>query len=184
MFHPLNAYDTDDGRVIIDLCRYERMFEKDLFGPFGDSMPTLDRWEIDPVVGTVTETRIDDRPQEFPRHNNSVGGRKHRYGYTAAVDLSTEGQMHGPIYKIDFDSGAVSEHDFGPGRGGAEPLFVADPQGAAEDDGWILTVVYDLGTDSSELHVLDARDVAGPAVAVISLPQRVPFGFHGNWVSG
>lgn len=48
--------------------------------------------------------------------------------------------------------------------------------------GWILTVVYDATIDSSELHILDAEDITGPEVASISLPQRVPFGFHGNWV--
>jgi carotenoid cleavage dioxygenase len=31
--------------------------------------------------------------------------------------------------------------------------------------------------------VLDARDVAGPAVATVHLPRRVPFGFHGSWVA-
>jgi len=31
--------------------------------------------------------------------------------------------------------------------------------------------------------VIDAPDFAGPAVAAITLPQRVPVGFHGNWVS-
>jgi len=183
VFHPLNAYDTDDGRVVVDLCRYESMFVDDLRGPFGDSLPTLDRWEIDPVAAKVTETRIDDRPQEFPRHNNAVGGRKHRYGYTSSVDMSTPGQIHGPINKIDFDTGAVTSHDFGPGIGGAEPIFVADPEARAEDDGWLLTVTYDPAHDSSALQILDARDVSAPAVASIGLPQRVPFGFHGNWVA-
>ena len=183
VFHPLNAYDTDDGRVVIDLCRYERVFDNDLSGPFGDSNGTLNRWEINPLTGTVTETCISDRPQDFPRHNNAVSGRKHRYGYTSAIDTSLEGQIHGPIYKIDVQTGTVTEHDFGPGRGGAESIFITDPDGSAEDDGWLLTVVYDLGTDSSELHILDDRDLTRPAVAVVSLPQRVPFGFHGNWVS-
>ncbi|MDG1267239.1 MAG: carotenoid oxygenase family protein [Ilumatobacter sp.] len=46
----------------------------------------------------------------------------------------------------------------------------------------MLTVVYDATTDQSELHILDAEDISGPEVATIALPQRVPFGFHGNWV--
>jgi 8'-apo-carotenoid 13,14-cleaving dioxygenase len=52
----------------------------------------------------------------------------------------------------------------------------------AEDDCWILTVVYDAAADASELCILDAQDISGPEVARIELPQRVPFGFHGNWV--
>jgi carotenoid cleavage dioxygenase len=31
--------------------------------------------------------------------------------------------------------------------------------------------------------VLDAQDVGRGYVARVPLPQRVPFGFHGNWVS-
>jgi len=30
--------------------------------------------------------------------------------------------------------------------------------------------------------VLDARAPADPPLATVRLPQRVPFGFHGNWV--
>jgi carotenoid cleavage dioxygenase len=40
--------------------------------------------------------------------------------------------------------------------------------------------VYDGGTDRSDLVVLDAGTLE--TVAAVHLPQRVPFGFHGNWV--
>ncbi len=40
----------------------------------------------------------------------------------------------------------------------------------------------DAATDASELHVLDAGDITGADIARIALPQRVPYGFHGNWV--
>jgi carotenoid cleavage dioxygenase len=33
------------------------------------------------------------------------------------------------------------------------------------------------------LHILNADDLEGEAQAVIELPQRVPAGFHGNWVA-
>ena len=69
----------------------------------------------------------------------------------------------------------------GPHGHVGEGVFAADPDGTAEDDGWVLVVVTDATTDASDLVVLDARDVAAGPVARVHLPQRVPFGFHGNW---
>ena len=181
VFHPLNAFDMPDGRVTVDVCRYESMMVDDRCGPFTEVPPTLDRWVIDPATRRVSETRIDDLPQEFPRHNPRVGLREHRFGYTSEVRAGEE-NLHGVISKFDIPAGTVERHDFGFGRGGAEPVVVPKADRAEEDAAWILTVVYDATTDSSELHVLDAEDITGSAVARIILPQRVPFGFHGNWV--
>ena len=179
VFHPLNAYDAPDGTVVIDLCRYDDLMVNDRLGPFTEAPPTLDRWVIDPEARKVTETRIDDRPQEFPRHNPRVGLKQHRYGYTSEVKYG-EANLHGATLKTDFDSGTTMAHEYGVGRGGAEPVFVPKADATAEDDGWILAVVYDATTDGSELNILDANDLS--EVARIELPQRVPFGFHGNWV--
>ena len=54
--------------------------------------------------------------------------------------------------------------------------------GAAEDEGWVVAYVYDAARDGSDLVILDAADFGGHPVATVSLPQRVPFGFHGNWI--
>ncbi|MET0666185.1 MAG: carotenoid oxygenase family protein, partial [Acidimicrobiales bacterium] len=48
--------------------------------------------------------------------------------------------------------------------------------------GWILSYVYDASTDRSDVVILAADDFTGDPVATVHLPQRVPFGFHGNWV--
>lgn len=144
-------------------------------------LPTFDRWVIDPVAKKVRETRLDDRPQEFPRHNPKVGLKRHQFGYTSELTLG-EANIHGATIKIDVESGVSEAHEYGPGRGGAEPIFVPRDGSTVEDDGWILAVVYDAATDQSELCILDAQDISAPEVARIHLPQRVPFGFHGNWV--
>lgn len=186
-FHPLNAYDDADGNVVIDFCRYERLFDLDLLGPFSlDTPPTLDRWTVNPSTRRVNEERIDDRAHEFPRHDPRVGLKPHRFGYTATVDYSSP-VLHGPICKTDVTTGSVVEHDFGPGRGGAEPVFVPKDGSTAEDDGWIICLVHDVnggpGNTGAELQIIDAADFSAPAVATVTLPQRVPTGFHGNWVS-
>ncbi|HEV7128666.1 MAG TPA: carotenoid oxygenase family protein, partial [Ktedonobacterales bacterium] len=51
-----------------------------------------------------------------------------------------------------------------------------------EDDGYLLTFVYDERDDVSELLILDARDVAAAPLARVRIPQRVPIGFHACWV--
>ena len=48
-YHPMNAYEDSEGRVVIDVVRYDKMFESDTNGPFGDSLPRLDRWTVNPA---------------------------------------------------------------------------------------------------------------------------------------
>ena len=62
-------------------------------------------------------------------------------------------------------------------------MFVPRSAGAAEGDGWVLALRYDRDRDQSDLVVLNADDFGGDPVAVVELPRRVPFGFHGSWVA-
>jgi carotenoid cleavage dioxygenase-like enzyme len=71
-------------------------------------------------------------------------------------------------------------HDFG-GLQAGEPVFVPKQDSTGEDDGWILTCVFDPSSGTSQVHIIDASNFSGDSVAVIDLPVRVPFGFHGNW---
>jgi carotenoid cleavage dioxygenase len=182
-FHPLNAYDTPDGRIVIDLCNYERMFDTDRLGPFGDGgQARLERWELDPSTRRATTTVIDDRANEFPRHRGSVGTKPYRYGYCASPSVDPERGW--PTIKHDLRTGAREVFDHGPGRAAGEPVFVARHDGTDEDDGWLITFVHDLGAGTADFVVMDAADFERPDyVASVRLPQRVPFGFHGNWVS-
>ena len=179
VFHPLNAYEDGDGRVVLDVCRYEKLFDSDGLGPAGDALPTLDRWTVDIASRSVSEERLDDRFHEFPQIRADRVGRPHRFGYTAGFDSSIGSSN---AYKIDYQTGELSTHDHGPGRASGEASFVPDPDGTAEDDGWLVSFVYDAGSHSSEFVVLDARDMSQAPVARVPIPQRVPNGFHGAWV--
>lgn len=177
VFHPLNAYDLPDGRVVVDVVRHPRMFASDLLGP-NEGAPTLDRWTLDPVTGHAREERLDDHGVEFPRHDERRVGRRHRFGYAATFDAL----RHGPALKYDLERGVTEVHDYGHERATLEPVFVPRTPDAAEDDGWIMSYVYDGASGRSDVVILHAQDFAGDPVATIHLPARVPFGFHGNWV--
>lgn len=62
-----------------------------------------------------------------------------------------------------------------------ESVFAADPDGTAEDHGWLVNAVYHSDTDHTDVCVLDARDVAAGPVARVRMPRRIPFGFHASW---
>ena len=179
VFHPMNAYDAPDGTVVIDVCVYDRMFDTDILGPFGDNFARLERWVLDPVTRTTSTTVIDASRVEFPRHRGSLTGKPYRYGYCASPDV----EPTWPTIKYDLHTGERQAFDHGPGRSGGEPVFVSRPDATAEDDGWLLTFVHDATTAGAELVVLDAQDLGRGYVARVPLPQRVPYGFHGNWVS-
>ena len=179
VFHPMNAFDDADGNVVIDLCVYDRMFDHDLLGPFGDSLPRLERWTLNPQARTCSTVVIHEQPVEFPRHRGALTGLPYRYGY----GTSPTPDRPWVTLKYDLTTGQRQVFDHGPGRSAGEPVFVSRPDASAEDDGWLVTFVHDVPAGKAELVVLDAQDFARGEVARVLLPQRVPFGFHGNWVS-
>lgn len=180
VFHPLNAHDLDDGRVVVDVVKWATAFDhRDPHGP-GASATSLVRWTLDPARGTITEDPLSDRPQEFPRVSDAVVGRRHRYGYGIGGDV---GSMSA-LLKHDVERGTTEAWEPGAPWALSEAVFVArsgaDP--GTEDDGWLMLYAHDRTTATSSFVVLAAQDVAAGPVARVELPQRVPAGFHGNWL--
>lgn len=180
-FHPMNAYDNVDGSVTIDLCNYPRMFDRDLLGPFGDSLSRLERWTLNPATRRINIQVIDETPNEFPRHRHDVGGQPYRFGYCASPS-NVPGQGW-PTLKHDLKTGSRALFDHGPGMAAGEPVFVGKENSDAEDAGYLMTFLHDLTNASTEFVVMDAQDFDRGYVAKVKLPQRIPFGFHGNWSS-
>jgi carotenoid cleavage dioxygenase len=175
-FHFANAYDDGD-LTLIDLMKHPSMFRTDQNGP-NEGAPILVRWTLDRTTGGLTETVLDDRGNEFPRLNGRHGGQPYRYLYTSYWGDKV---AFGPAMKHDVDRGTTEVHDYGRRRMTSEPVFVRKPDAAAEDEGWIMSYVYDSDRNLSDVVILDAQDFAGEPLATIRLPVRVPYGFHGGW---
>ncbi len=192
VFHCLNAYDDDQGRVVVDLCQYNESFDvSTLWAAHGPV--TLDRWTIDPAAATVTQQRLDDRGQEFPRVDDRIISRPHRYGYSAVIgevnraitvsgDFSDDAFANA-ILRHDLTAGAVQAREFGRDHTVGEAVFAPAAPDAAEDDGYVLTFVQNPDRGATDLVILAARDFLGDPVATIHLPARVPLGFHGSWIA-
>jgi carotenoid cleavage dioxygenase len=148
-------------------------------------MPELWRFTIDTATGKVAEEQIDDRPAEFPRVPDAVVGLRHRYGYMMGIpdDPNYDDPMgtSGTILKYDRQTGERSEIALGRGQIPGEPVFVPAAGGTTEDDGYLMTFVYDADSDSSRYLVMDASTMDDSPVASVELP-RIPFGFHGSWI--
>lgn len=183
IFHPVNAFEDADGAVVMDAPVYPRLFDKQPYGP-DQATITLERFRFDRRSGQTARTVIDTASQEFPRFDERRCGRPYRYAY--AVGLGEDGPNAllnaSKIFRHDLESGAREERDFGPGRVPGEFVFVPRAADAPESDGWLMGYVTDPAADETRLVILRADDFCGEPQAVITIPQRIPPGFHGNWI--
>ncbi len=187
VFHPVNAYETADGHVILDVCAHDSMFTRSTSGPDSRTCP-LERWTIDPQQKQVARRVIDAAPQEFPRPDERYIGKIYRYAFTVALSFGPAGDLFHDtpdtrIYAHDLVAGSRQEHDFGPGCYPGEFVFVPRSRAAAEGDGWLLGYVVNVEQDNSDFVILDAQNISASPVATVHIPHRIPTGFHGNWVA-
>ena len=184
VFHTANAYDQADGRVVLDVIAYDRMFAQQNDGP-NTNPRGFERWTIDPVAGTVVQRAIDVAPQELPRIDERRTGKPYRYAYAMGLPDEIGETLVGeaPLFKHNLETGAREAHAFGPGRIAAEFMFVPrGGSGTVEDDGWLIGLVIDADQTSTALEIIDARAIDQSPVATIRLPHRVPPGIHGTWL--
>jgi carotenoid cleavage dioxygenase len=183
VFHPCNGFENADGTVTLDVVAHATMFEHSRIGP-GAKGSAFERWTIDPVARQVARRVIDDQPQEFPRPDERRLGQPYRHAYTAGLQRDGEGEFVGDQVLIhhDLQAGTRELHDFGPGRHVGEFVFEPRHAGADEGDGWLMGFVVDARRQTTDFVILDALNFSGPPQAVVTIPHRIPAGFHGNWV--
>lgn len=182
-FHINNAFEQG-GDTIVDLVRYEDFSLDDSLRDFGNAdfaeRGLLTRLRVS-ASGAIEQQRLCDVPCEFPQHDWRMTTTRHRYSYVAGrprdVAFSTA------IVKVDHDTGESRTHDFGDSQVPGEPIFVPRPGANAEDDGWLLTIVYSSIERRSRLVILDARGPDADPVAEARLRHHVPFGFHGTFTN-
>jgi carotenoid cleavage dioxygenase-like enzyme len=178
VFHSMNAYD-EGNMIVFDVARYGRLWSRGEGGK--DTRPRLYRWTLDLDSGRVGEQALDEQPIEFPRVADGVAGLKYRYGYAPMTSGENDGSSThgGRLLKFDLQTGTRESYDFEDCTRAGE--FVLASANGNEDAGWLMGYVHEDRGDRSSFVVLDGADVSAGPVARIVLPQRVPYGFHGNW---
>lgn len=186
VFHPLNAWEEGDT-LYADVMRYDAapLFPRADGSPGQKSAARLVRWifDLSGASDAIREQPLDDLDGEFPRVDPRVEILRHRHGWYAADPGGAKTVKQGAIAHLDLGTGVRQLYELPAGDLTSEPVFTPRSADAAEGDGWVTAVVWRAAENRSDLLVFEAQDIASGPVATAEMPRRVPFGFHGNWVS-
>ncbi|NET87343.1 MAG: carotenoid oxygenase family protein [Kamptonema sp. SIO1D9] len=121
------------------------------------------------------------RSCEFPALHPEKVGRTYQYLFLGAAHQATGNAPLQAILKLNLTTGERQLWSAAPKGYVNEPIFVPKPNAISEDDGWVLTMVYDASHHRSDLVILDGRDLNGQPVAKLHLKYHIPYGLHGSW---
>lgn len=184
VFHVAGAFN-DGADVVVDAVLYPDDGALQIVADgFEGRVPTAEPgklWRIrlrpdgkatrEPLANLGLEfARIDERRESLP------------YRYTYAIVFEPGDFSSSKLVKIDTTTGQTVLHDFGAGCYPGEPVFAPRPGGRGEDDGWILSLVYDSKDHHSFVAVVPTV-AFGQDDTRAHLPFHTPMGFHGNWLA-
>ena len=148
VFHFANAFEKG-GKIHFD---YAHQAWLDYGGSAKGSAPPPDlrHVEIDPVAGTTTRHGWSEQVCEFPRFDDRRDGLPTRFVY-CPTSLGKGAEGFNALMRMDTDSGHLTTFAFETEDSVGKPVFAPNPQGTAEDDGWVMAFVYDDASDNSHL---------------------------------
>ncbi|KAF9590614.1 hypothetical protein IFM89_035932 [Coptis chinensis] len=171
----------------------------------GEIFSRIYEWRLNMKTGEVKEKNLTGTsfPLDFPMINEKYTGVKNKYGYAQVVDASAcsnFGFKYGMLAKLYLEELStrpsemmehseseelikVEYHKLGENTFCSGATFVPKQGSQDEDDGWIVSFVHNEDTNVSQAHIIDTQSFEAEPVAKITLPRRVPYGFHGTYVS-
>lgn len=114
---------------------------------------------------------------EFPMWDTRDTGyeTKHTY-YVAPVDDA----IFNAVVKVDMETGEGQVRKYGDYCYTSEALFAPRPNAKSDDDGYVISFVYDAKRHGTDIVVLDAKNLDNE-IAAVELDHHVPYGFHGHF---
>eukprot|EP00899_Mesostigma_viride_P017272 jgi/Mesvir1/25546/Mv01788-RA.1 len=196
LFHVANSWEEGDD--IIKIVGYPTP-EMDLANA-DISQPRMVLYTVELSTGRVTEQQLSPDRADMPAINRSKLGRRSRYIYSAVFEPI--GFKIVGVMKMDMDRAPgvnvpcvgdagsaaaagceVGRVIFGPGCNNSEAAFVPRAGAEEEDDGYLVLYMHNDKTNKSKFVVLDAKTMSPTPLAEVELPQRVPYGFHGTFLT-
>ncbi|KAG0604369.1 hypothetical protein M758_10G166800 [Ceratodon purpureus] len=198
IFHNANAWEEGD-EVVLTTCRMPGI-ELDLEPEYKKEKAwsvnsKLYEFRMNLKTGEAKQRQLSDLSTDFPRVNEEYTGRKTKYVYCGVFDemnrvigvakYDLEKEPSPSSRELEIGGNIVGVFKHGPGRSGSEAVFVPTKPGmdGPEDDGYLIQFVYDENTGKSEVVIINAKTMSPEPTASVSLPRRVPYGFHALFVS-
>lgn len=184
VFHWVNGYDDGDAVVVEGFCAREMPLAASVSTlkeapPLGLSASRLTRMILTPGQTKASLSALEGWHGELPQVHPLYRGKPYRYAWSIGTHDGAGEGLFDHLLKFDRQSNMVLSHRFEGAQLPGEPVMVPRPGAKAEDDGWLLSLVYDGEAHRSRLYCLDAATLA--VCARWSLPHHQPPGFHGFW---
>ena len=185
VFHHANAWEIEPQKLQIDSICYASFPEVEANSDFRQvkfeelSPGQLWRFTLDLKNQTVERNLLEGQCCEFPSLHPEKVGRSYRYVYLGAAHQKIGNAPLQAFIKLDLETQEQHFWTAAPRGFTGEPIFVPKPNGEAEDDGWVVSLIYDAEHHRSDVVILDAKDLK--LLARLHLNYHIPYGLHGYW---
>ena len=193
VIHFGNAFERDDGTVVVDACMFEDFEFGEEFGytgprtPFDPTLPDtrapqrLVRIEIPPGATKGSCRTLSPHGVDFPRFHPEHEGRETPRLFGATRADTRHSDPFDSITAIDLRDlerppslwTVPGQHVFV-----GEPVFAPDPE--HDDRGHVLALLSDGLRARTTLAIFAAQDLEAGPLAEIPMPL-LPIAFHGDW---
>lgn len=184
VFHFANGFDLEENKVVVDGYTMPDFPSAEAIKSFvnGEAvegpMPSLKRYTINLDTTAVDVEVLSEYPGELPNVNPAYEGLPYRYSWNIATNPDSKYFVLRGLAKVDTVENRTFYKDFAPNLTG-EPVFITAPNPQNEEDGYLLTLMFDTEKVITKLLVLKADDFT--ELAAMQLPHNIPLGFHGMW---
>jgi len=195
--HVLNSFEKD-GLINVDITGTNgNVFyffpEESGFVPDPKSLKsTMQRWSFNFTAEDDYLEPIDlnQYPCEFPKCDDRFVGKEYTHGWMLSLDPRLPyNQNLGPfpfqfmnqLTHLNVNSGVSDSWYAGDSQSFQEPIFVPKSPDAPEGEGYIIALMNNLDSKTTDVVILDSLSMSNGPLATIHLPFRLRMSLHGSW---